>query len=109
MIEASEEVALFAIALRGICATQEQQLGLVTTESENECVYLLCRTSTTSMFWDLYKDFKAAGGAMKSYTAKLPQTSMHSLALGCSRIHLSHFMQASSGNSLSSNIYLCFK
>ena len=25
------------------------------------------------MFLDLYKDFKAAGAAMKSYTAKLPQ------------------------------------
>ena len=48
MIEASEEVALFAIALRGICATQEQQLGLGTTESENECVDILCRTSNTS-------------------------------------------------------------
>ena len=68
MIEASEEVALFAIALRGICATQEQQLGLGTTESENECVDILCRTSNTSMFLDLYKDFKAAGAAIKEYT-----------------------------------------
>ena len=73
MIEASKEVALFQIALRDILATQEQQLGLVTTESENECVDILCRTSNTSMFLDLYKDFKVAGEALKEYTAKLPQ------------------------------------
>ena len=73
MIEASDEVGLFAIALRGICATQEQQLGLVPTEQENQCVDILCQPSNTSIFLDLYKDFKFAGKAIREYTAKLPQ------------------------------------
>ena len=73
MQEETDEVGLFAIALRGIIVTQGQKLGIVTTESENECVDILCRTSNTAMFLNLYKDFKAAGAAWKEYTQNLPR------------------------------------
>ena len=73
MQEETDKVGLFAIALRGISDTQGQQLGIVTKESENECVDILCRSSKTALFLDLYTDFKAAGGAWKEYTENLPR------------------------------------
>ena len=74
MQEETAEHGLFAIALRGIIDTQgAQQLEIVTKESENECVDILCRTSNPALFLNLYTDFKSAGRAWREYTENLPR------------------------------------